>query len=100
MLLTWTTAMIVAHELNWKHNYYRARAIMPGRKRMQTGRWTCGFFLVAAGVMAQTVPQNGKKLSARELFYAEAAPPTPAKPAAAAKPAPRPVPATPAPVAQ
>ena len=53
---------------------------------MQTGRWTCGFFLVAAGVMAQTVPQNGKKLSARELFYAEAAPPARAKPAPEAKP--------------
>ena len=49
---------------------------------MQTGRWTCGFFLVAAAVMAQTAPQNGKKLSARELFYAETAPPAPAKPAA------------------
>jgi hypothetical protein len=46
---------------------------------MQTGRWTCGFFLVAAGVMAQTAPQNGNKLSARELFYAEAPPPAPAK---------------------
>jgi hypothetical protein len=29
--------------------------------------------------MAQTAPQNGKKLSARELFYAETAPPAPAK---------------------
>jgi len=44
--------------------------------------------------MAQTAPPNGKKLSARELFYAETAPPAPAKapPAkpvrkAAAKPA-------------
>ena len=46
---------------------------------MQTGRWTFGFFLVAAAVMAQTAPQNGKKLSARELFYAETAPPAPAK---------------------
>ena len=46
--------------------------------------------------MAQTAPQNGKKLSARELFYAETAPPAPAKPAAAAKPAHRPVPAKPA----
>jgi hypothetical protein len=35
--------------------------------------------LVAAGVMAQTSPQNGKKLSARELFYAETAPPAPVK---------------------
>jgi hypothetical protein len=66
---------------------------------MQIRKWTCGFFLVAA-VMAQTAPQNGKKLSARELFYAEAPPPAPAKPAAAAKPAPRPVPAKPAPVEQ
>jgi hypothetical protein len=63
---------------------------------MQIRKWTCGFFLVAAAVMAQTAPQNGKKLSARELFYAEAPPPAPAKPAAAAKPAPRPVPAKPA----
>jgi len=39
---------------------------------MQIRKWTCGFFLVAAAVMAQTAPQNGKKLSARELFYAEA----------------------------
>jgi hypothetical protein len=67
---------------------------------MQTGRWTCGFFLVAAAVMAQTAPQDGKKLSARELFYAETAPPAPAK-AAEAKPvrksAPRPAaPAQPA----
>ena len=61
---------------------------------MQTGRWTCGFLLVAAAVMAQKAPPNGKKLSARELFYAETAPPAPAKapPAkpvrkAAAKPA-------------
>jgi hypothetical protein len=61
---------------------------------MQTGRWTCGLFLVAAAVVAQTAPQNGKKLSARELFYAETAPTAPAKapPAkpvrkAAAKPA-------------
>jgi hypothetical protein len=46
---------------------------------MQTGRWTCGFFLVAAGVMAQTAPQNSKRLSARELFYAEAPPTAPAK---------------------
>ena len=53
---------------------------------MQTGKWTCGFFLVAAAVMAQTAPQNGKKLSARELFYAEAPPPAPAKKAPAAKP--------------
>ena len=72
---------------------------MPGRKRMQTGKWTFGFFLAAA-VMAQTSPENGKKLSARELFYAETAPPAPAKPAAAAKPAPRPAPARPAPVEQ
>jgi hypothetical protein len=50
---------------------------------MQTGRWICGFFLVAAGVMAQTAPPNGKQLSARELFYAETAPPAPAKAAAA-----------------
>jgi hypothetical protein len=41
--------------------------------------------LVAAAVVAQTAPQDGKKLSARELFYAETAPPAPAK-AAAAKP--------------
>jgi hypothetical protein len=67
---------------------------------MQTGKWTCGFFLVAAAVMAQTAAQNGKKLSARELFYAEGAPAAPAKPATAAKPAPRPVPAKPAPVGQ
>jgi hypothetical protein len=67
---------------------------------MQTGKWTCGFLLVAAAVMAQTAPQNDKKLSARELFYAETAPAAPAKPAVAAKPAPRPVPATPAPVEQ
>src|SRR5271157_4830610 len=80
-----------------QHNYYRAGATMPGRQSMQTGKWTCGFFLAAAAVMAQTAPQNGKKLSARELFYAETAP---AKPAAAAKPAPRPVPAKPAPVEQ
>jgi hypothetical protein len=53
---------------------------------MQTGKWTCGFFLVAAAVMAQTAPQNGKKLSARELFYAETPPPAPAKKAPAAKP--------------
>jgi hypothetical protein len=46
--------------------------------------------------MAQTAPQNGKKLSARELFYAETAPPAPAKPAAAAHSAPRPAPAMPA----
>jgi hypothetical protein len=46
---------------------------------MQTGKWTSGFFLVAAAVLAQTAPQNGKKLSARELFYAETAPPAPAK---------------------
>jgi hypothetical protein len=46
---------------------------------MQTGRWTCGFFLVAAGVMAQTAPQNGNKLSARELFYAATAPSATAK---------------------
>ena len=52
---------------------------------MQTGRWTCGFFLVAAAAMAQTAQQEGKKLSARELFYAEAAPAAPAK-AAQAKP--------------
>jgi len=52
---------------------------------MQIRKWTCGFFLVAAAVMAQTAPQNGKKLSARELFYAEAPPPAPAK-APAAKP--------------
>jgi hypothetical protein len=58
---------------------------MPGRNRMQTGRWACGFFLVAAAVMGQTAPQNGKKLSARELFYAEAKPPAPAK-ATEAKP--------------
>ena len=57
---------------------------------MQTGRWTCGFFLVAAGVMAQTAPQNGNKLSARELFYAEAPPPAPAK-APAKAPAAKPV---------
>jgi hypothetical protein len=50
--------------------------------------------------MAQTAPQNTKKLSARELFYAESAPPAPAKPAAAAKPAPRPAPAKPVPVEQ
>jgi hypothetical protein len=50
---------------------------------MQTGRWTCGFFLVAAAVMAQTAPQDGKKLSARELFYAQAPAPAPAKAAAA-----------------
>jgi hypothetical protein len=50
--------------------------------------------LVAAAAMAQTAPPNGKKLSARELFYAETAPPAaakapPAKPVrkAAAKPA-------------
>jgi hypothetical protein len=49
--------------------------------------------------MAQMGPQEGKGLSARELFYAETAPPAPAK-AAAAKPAPRPVPAKPAPVEQ
>jgi hypothetical protein len=66
---------------------------------MQTGKWTCGFFLVAAAVMAQTAPQDGKKLSARELFYAETAPPA-AKPASAAKAAPRPAPARPAPVEQ
>ena len=72
---------------------------MPGRNSMQTGRWTCGCFLVAATVMAQTAPQNGKKLSARELFYAETAPPAAkapeakpvrppaARPAAPAKPA-------------
>jgi hypothetical protein len=52
---------------------------------MQTRKWTCGFFLVAAAVMAQTAPQNGKKLSARELFYAEPPPPAPVK-APAAKP--------------
>jgi hypothetical protein len=57
---------------------------------MQTGKWTCGFFLVAAAVMAQTAPQNGKKLSARELFYAEAPPPAPAK-APAKAPAAKPV---------
>ena len=64
---------------------------------MQTGRWTCGFFLVAAGVMAQTAPQNGNKLSARELFYAEAAPSAPAK-APEAKPVRKPAarPAAPA----
>jgi len=45
---------------------------------MPTGRWTCGFFLVAAA-MAQTAPHNGQKLSPRELFYAEPAPPAPAK---------------------
>ena len=45
---------------------------------MQTGRWTCGFLLVATAVVAQTAPPNGTKLSARELFYAEA-PPAPAK---------------------
>jgi len=56
---------------------------------MQTGRWTCGFFLVAAAAVAQTAPQNGKKLSARELFYAETASPAPAK-AQAAKPAGKP----------
>ena len=67
---------------------------------MQNGRWACGFFLTAAAVMAQTAPQNTKKLSARELFYAESAPPAPAKPAAAAKPAPRPAPAKPVPVEQ
>ena len=59
---------------------------MPGRNSMQTGRWTCGVFLVAAAAMAQPAPQNGKKLSARELFYAEAPPPAPAKKAPAAKP--------------
>ena len=53
---------------------------------MHTGRWTGGFLLVAAAAMAQTAPQNGKKLSARELFYAETAPPAPAKPAPEAKP--------------
>ena len=58
---------------------------MPGRISMQTGRWACGFFLVAAAVMAQTAPQDAKKLSARELFYAETAPPAPAK-GAEAKP--------------
>ena len=52
---------------------------------MQTGKWTCGFFLVAAAVLAQTAPQNGKKLSARELFYAETAP-TPSAKAPEAKP--------------
>jgi hypothetical protein len=52
---------------------------------MQTGRWTCGFFLVATAVMAQSAPPNGRKLSARELFYAETAPPAPAR-AAEAKP--------------
>ena len=52
---------------------------MPGRNSMQTGRWIGGFFLVAAALTAQTAPQNGKKLSARELFYAEAAPPAPVK---------------------
>ena len=57
---------------------------------MQTGKWTCGFFLVAAAAMAQTAPQNGKKLSARELFYAEAPPPAAAK-APAKAPAPKPV---------
>jgi hypothetical protein len=57
---------------------------------MQTRKWTCGFFLVAAAVMAQTAPQNGKKLSARELFYAEAPPPEPAK-APAKAPAAKPV---------
>jgi hypothetical protein len=40
--------------------------------------------------MAQTAPQNGKKLSARELFYAEAPPPAPAK-APAKAPAAKPV---------
>jgi hypothetical protein len=67
---------------------------------MQTGKWTCGFLLAAAAGMAQTAPPNGKKLSARELFYAETAPPAAAKPAAAAKAAPRPAPAKPAPVEQ
>jgi hypothetical protein len=57
---------------------------------MQIRKWTCGFFLVAAAVMAQTAPQNGKKLSARELFYAEAPPPAPAK-APAKAPAAKPV---------
>src|ERR1035438_1486699 len=83
-----------------QHNYYRAGATMPGRKSMQTGKWTCGFLLAAAAGMAQTAPPNGKKLSARELFYAETAPPAAAKPAAAAKAAPRPAPAKPAPVEQ
>src|ERR1039458_684145 len=77
-----------------QHNYYRAGATMPGRKSMQTGKWTCGFLLLAAVGMAQTAPQNGKKLSARELFYAETAPPAAVKPAAAgvsaATPPPRP----------
>jgi hypothetical protein len=41
--------------------------------------------LVAATVMAQTAPQDAKKLSARELFYAETAPQAPVK-AAEAKP--------------
>ena len=57
---------------------------------MQIRKGTCGFFLVAAAVMAQTAPQNGKKLSARELFYAEAPPPAPAK-APAKAPAAKPV---------
>lgn len=66
---------------------------------MPSGKWTCGFFLMAAAAMAQTAPQNGKKLSARELFYAETAPPAAAKAPAATpvKPAPRPAaPARPA----
>jgi hypothetical protein len=45
---------------------------------------------LAAAAVAQTAPQNGKQLSARELFYAQTAPAAPAKPAAAAHPAPRP----------
>jgi Domain of unknown function (DUF4384) len=57
---------------------------------MQIRKWTCGFFLVVAAVMAQTAPQNGKKLSARELFYAEGPPPAPAK-APAKAPAAKPV---------
>lgn len=70
---------------------------MPGRKSMQTGKWTFGFFLVTAAAMAQTAPQNPPKLSARELFYAETAPPAPAKPTAGAKPVKQPArPATPA----
>ncbi|MGA2266834.1 MAG: DUF4384 domain-containing protein [Bryobacteraceae bacterium] len=67
---------------------------------MKAGRWMCGFLSVAAAAMAQTAPESGKKLSARELFYAEAAPSAPvktpeakparkpaAKPAAPARPA-------------
>ena len=67
---------------------------------MQTGRWACGLLLIAAAAVAQTAPPNGRGFSARELFYAEPAPPAPAKaplakpvgksaarPAAPAKPA-------------